>query len=60
LYDASEEDRGTAGPDMIRGIYPTVKAIRQSGIIDIESASIEAVYKRLIAGKQKTVKKEKE
>ncbi len=60
LYDASEEDRGTAGPDMIRGIYPTVKAIRKSGIVDINSESIEAIYKRLIAGKQKAAKKEKE
>lgn len=60
LYDASEEDIGTAGPDMIRGIYPTVKVIRNSGINDIETETIEAVYKKLIAGRQKTVKKEKQ
>jgi len=27
LYDAAEEDVGTAGPDLIRGIYPTVKTV---------------------------------
>ena len=60
LYDAAEEDRGTAGPDMVRGIFPTVKVVRKSGLIDIDSESIEASYKRLIAGKQKAAKKEKE
>lgn len=49
LYDASEEDIGTGGPDMVRGIYPTVKVIRRSGIVDIDPEPIEAVYKRLIS-----------
>jgi len=25
LYDAADEDRGTGGPDFVRGIFPTVK-----------------------------------
>lgn len=60
LYDASEEDIGTAGPDMIRGIYPTVKAIRKSGIVDIEQETVEAVYKRLISQRQRSQKKERQ
>jgi len=59
LYDAAEEDVGTGGPDMIRGIYPTVKVIRKSGIEDVDMQTIEAMYKRLISTKQKTGKKEK-
>lgn len=58
LYDASEEDVATAGPDMIRGIYPTVKTITGKGISDIETSVIETVYRRLIEGKQRTGRKE--
>ncbi|MDD5433867.1 MAG: proteasome subunit beta [Nitrospira sp.] len=59
LYDASEEDVGTAGPDIVRGIYPTVKVIKKSGIEDVDLVSIESVYKKLIAERQKSAKKEK-
>lgn len=60
LYDASEEDIGTAGPDMIRGIYPTVKVISKTGTVDIERETIEAIYKRLISNRQRSAKKEKQ
>lgn len=60
LYDAAEEDIGTGGPDMIRGIYPTVKVIKKSGIVDVGMETIEAAYKRLISHKQKTEKKERQ
>lgn len=59
LYDASEEDVGTAGPDLVRGIYPTVKVIKKTGIEDVDTSSIESVYKKLIAERQKSAKKEK-
>ncbi|MBI5192901.1 MAG: proteasome subunit beta [Nitrospirae bacterium] len=59
LYDAAEEDVGTAGPDLVRGIYPTVKVIKKTGIEDVDSVTIETVYKRLIGDKQKSAKKER-
>lgn len=59
LYDAAEEDVGTAGPDLVRGIYPTVKVIKKTGIEDVDSAAIESTYKRLIGDKQKSAKKER-
>lgn len=59
LYDASEEDVGTAGPDLVRGIYPTVKVIKKTGIEDVDTSSIESVYRKLIAERQKSAKKEK-
>src|SRR5262245_40274335 len=35
LVDAADEDLGTGGPDLVRGIYPTVKTITRSGIADV-------------------------
>src|SRR5205823_6124570 len=31
LFDAADEDVGTGGPDLVRGIFPTVKTITRSG-----------------------------
>ncbi len=35
LFDASEEDLGTGGPDFIRGIYPVTKTVTTQGVSDI-------------------------
>jgi proteasome beta subunit len=59
LYDAAEEDIGTGGPDMVRGIFPIVKVINKSGITDIEQAQIEASYRQLINSRRKAIAKEK-
>src|SRR4030067_3450127 len=59
LYDAAEEDIGTGGPDMIRGIFPVVKVINKDGITDIEQDQIEASYKQLINSRRKAIAKEK-
>jgi len=48
LYDASEEDIGTGGPDLVRGIYPTVKTVTVKGVTDIEENQIRQDYERLI------------
>jgi proteasome beta subunit len=34
LIDASDEDLGTGGPDLLRGILPSVKLITRSGFVD--------------------------
>ncbi len=47
LYDASDEDIGTGGPDLARGIYPTVKMITCKGISDIETSHIKNIYNDL-------------
>jgi proteasome beta subunit len=49
LYNASEEDVGTGGPDLIRGIYPTVKVITEAGIRDLEESAIGEACSALIA-----------
>ncbi|MBI3802347.1 MAG: proteasome subunit beta [Nitrospirae bacterium] len=48
LYDASEADIATGGPDLIRGIFPTVKAISAQGISDISDAEIKQLLQEMI------------
>jgi len=40
LYDAADEDIATGGPDLIRGIYPTVKTVTRGGVLDVEEELI--------------------
>ncbi len=44
LWDAADEDLGTAGPDLLRNIYPTVHIIDQSGISEANSETIKSFY----------------
>ena len=48
LWDAADEDLGTAGPDMIRGIFPTIKSIDQTGVSDIADSEVKALYAEII------------
>jgi proteasome beta subunit len=43
LYDAADEDRGTGGPDFVRGIFPTVKLVTASGAQDITEQRVAAI-----------------
>jgi proteasome beta subunit len=42
LVDAADEDRGTGGPDFVRGIFPTLKLVTQAGIQEVPEARIAA------------------
>jgi proteasome beta subunit len=48
LYDAAEEDVATAGPDLIRNIFPTVKVIDRLGLTDVDDGQIRPLMTRLI------------
>jgi len=48
LYDAAEEDVATAGPDLVRNIFPTVKVIDRSGLTDVDDTQIRPLMTRLI------------
>jgi proteasome beta subunit len=48
LFDASEEDLGTGGPDFHRRIFPTVKVLSASGIVDVEEGRIEGFYSSIL------------
>jgi proteasome beta subunit len=52
LFDAADEDVGTGGPDLMRGIYPTVVTITSKGMEEIEEASIKALFEELIADRR--------
>jgi proteasome beta subunit len=49
LYNAADDDVGTGGPDLVRGIYPTAKIVNAAGITDVSDQQIRGVYDGLIA-----------
>ena len=49
LFNAADEDVGTGGPDLIRGIYPTAKMASASGVVDVTDERIRAVYDAMMA-----------
>jgi proteasome beta subunit len=49
LFNAADEDVGTGGPDLIRGIYPTAKTASAAGIVDVTDEQIRAVYEAMMA-----------
>lgn len=52
LYNAADEDVGTGGPDLVRGIYPTAKVVSAAGIVDQQESRIRNVYEAMIAGRK--------
>jgi proteasome beta subunit len=53
LFNAADEDVGTGGPDLIRGIYPTAKTASASGIVDVTDDRIKAVYESMMADRSR-------
>ncbi|MFN2587122.1 MAG: proteasome subunit beta [Actinomycetota bacterium] len=49
LFDAADEDVGTGGPDLMRGIFPTVAAITAGGLIEIAEPEIQRLFEELIS-----------
>jgi proteasome beta subunit len=49
LYNAADDDVGTGGPDLVRGIYPTAKIVNERGITDVPEQQIRSIYDGLIA-----------
>ena len=48
LWDAADEDVGTGGPDLVRGIYPTGKSITRSGFGDVPEDEIRRVCEQIV------------
>lgn len=53
LYNAADEDVGTGGPDLVRGIYPTVKLLTVAGITDVEEQRVGVTCTELIEQRKK-------
>jgi proteasome beta subunit len=56
LLDASDEDVGTGGPDLIRGIFPTIKTITRSGFGDVADDEIRRVVENLLGERARAEK----
>lgn len=53
LYDAADEDIATGGPDLVRGIFPTVKTITKSGVEDASEEQIVREFTAIIDKRRK-------
>jgi proteasome, beta subunit, bacterial type len=53
LYNAADEDVGTGGPDLVRGIYPTAKIVNGAGITDVPEERVRALYEVMIAERRR-------
>jgi proteasome beta subunit len=49
LFDAADEDVGTGGPDLMRGIFPTVAAITGEGLVELPEEEIHRLFEELIS-----------
>ena len=52
LYNAADDDVGTGGPDLIRGIYPTAKFVNAQGITDVVDDKLKAVYDEMMTARR--------
>jgi proteasome beta subunit len=49
LFDAADEDVGTGGPDLIRGIFPNVAVISAEGITELAEGETRELFDELIS-----------
>ena len=54
LYNAADEDVGTGGPDLVRGIYPTAKIVSNIGLVDVPEERVRALYETMIAERRRS------
>ncbi|MFO0697596.1 MAG: proteasome subunit beta [Nitrospira sp.] len=52
LYNAADDDVGTGGPDLVRGIYPTAKIVTALGITDIAEDTLRTVCDAVMAARR--------
>jgi proteasome beta subunit len=52
LYEAADEDAATGGPDVVRGIYPTVATITETGFERADEAEVAERFGVLIERKR--------
>jgi proteasome beta subunit len=48
LFDASEEDLGTGGPDVLRDIYPNIASVSAEGFAEIPESEIAMLFEALL------------
>jgi proteasome beta subunit len=50
LFQAADEDSATGGPDLVRGIYPTIATITGDGFASVDQSEIADRFRALLAG----------
>ena len=48
LFNAADEDSATGGPDLVRGIYPTMATITDEGFARVEEEEIAERFRALV------------
>ena len=48
IFEASEEDSATGGPDLIRDVFPTISSITQDGFSPVPHSDVSALFNRII------------
>jgi proteasome beta subunit len=48
LFQAADEDSATGGPDLVRGIYPTIATITAAGFEKVEESEIAERFRALL------------
>jgi proteasome beta subunit len=51
LYDAADEDAATGGPDLVRGIFPTVATVTAEGYRRVADDELRKAAERLVAAR---------
>jgi len=54
LIDAADEDVGTGGPDLVRGIFPSVKTITRSGFGEVPDDEVRRVCEAILADRARS------
>src|SRR5947199_10191513 len=54
LIDAADEDVGTGGPDLVRGIFPSVKTITRSGFGAVPEEEVRGLGEGILAERART------
>lgn len=52
LFDAADEDVGTGGPDLMRGIFPNVVAITAQGMEELADDQVRESFEELISDRK--------
>jgi proteasome beta subunit len=50
LYRAAEEDSATGGPDLVRGIFPVVATITDTGYERVDDTELRSTVEAIVAG----------
>ncbi len=52
LYEAADEDSGTGGPDLVRGIFPLVAVVTAEGYVQVDEPEVAERFSALIERKR--------